>query len=153
MNPIFLSAITTFVGFGSFAVSRISWTRTFGIFTSIGVALALLLSIVLLPIMLSFDMQYRNSKKRKQNEKKSIGFWKRYRTFVENPYQWIILISVIIIIGVIGFLRVRVEGNPIDMFPADSDIRQADALVAKHLGGTRFLWIELENNQFFLANE
>jgi hydrophobe/amphiphile efflux-3 (HAE3) family protein len=146
MKPIFLSAITTFVGFASFSFSRIGWTRTFGIFTSIGVALALLLSIILLPIFLSYQKRFTISQSGDQKtHPRRQWLMGGYKNFILSPVKWIVMVILIIAIGIIGFLRVRVEGNPIAMFPPKSDIRKSDALIEKYLGGTRFLFILLEH--------
>ncbi|MBD3391419.1 MAG: MMPL family transporter, partial [Chitinivibrionales bacterium] len=146
IKPILLSAITTFVGFASFAFSDVIWTRIFGIFTSIGVALALLLSIVLLPIVLSFDrLSPAVSRPDRGPDGGEARLWRPYKRFIFSPYWWLVPVAVIVAVGVLGFLRVRVEGNPIAMFPKDSDIRRSDAIVQKHLGGTRFLFILLQD--------
>jgi len=144
MNPIFLSAITTFAGFASFVFTRVSWTRTFGIFTSIGVVFALLLSILLLPIVLWYD---RRPPRAFDTERRRSGtaekIFSAYRRFIFNPALWIAAIAAVLLIGIIGFVRVRVEGNPIAMFPSGSNIRRSDAIIEKYLGGTRFLFILL----------
>ncbi|MBD3317636.1 MAG: MMPL family transporter, partial [Chitinivibrionales bacterium] len=41
LRPIVLSAVTTFVGFFSFAFSDMPWTRGFGVFTAVGVVFSL----------------------------------------------------------------------------------------------------------------
>ncbi len=152
LNPIFLSAVTTFVGFASFSFSDVIWTRTFGIFTAIGVALALLFSILLLPIFLAIDPQKNAAAKTHagpgQPEQKSANRLLRlYRRFIQHNFAWAGILLVILVIGVTGFMRVRVEGNPIEMFPPQSIIRQSDNLISEHLGGTRFLTILLEHKK------
>jgi uncharacterized protein len=149
LNPILLSAITTFVGFASFSFSRVIWTRTFGIFAAIGVALALLLSIVMLPIFLAFDRKAAKMPPRDAAPVDKLldkgGFWRIYRDFVVHKWAWVFVLAAIAATSAIGLSRMRVEGNPISMFPPKSAIRQSDALISKHLGGTRFLTILLRH--------
>lgn len=146
MKPIFLSAVTTFVGFASFSFSRVIWTKTFGIFTSIGVALALLLSIVLLPIYLFVHRERRGdlSAKAQQPAQEPSWFSGAYRRLVSSLPAGIALAVAIAAVSIVGISMVRVEGNPISFFAPQSNIRKTDELVTKYLGGTRFLSILLE---------
>ncbi|MBD3239119.1 MAG: MMPL family transporter, partial [Chitinivibrionales bacterium] len=149
LKPIFLSAITTFFGFASFSFSKTIWTRNFGIFTGIGVALALLFSIVLLPIVLYYDRKdcARLAGESTRSRLLPAGFWPLYERFVLTSYRWVGLGLLVVVVGVVGFLQVRIEGNPITMFREGSEIRQADELIGKHLGGTRFLHVVLTHKE------
>jgi predicted RND superfamily exporter protein len=146
-NPIVLSSITTFAGFFSFAFSRMIWTQGFGIFTSIGVVFALLLSLILLPIVLSWEKPQKVTGSDSQTQHEKSHLWGFYKRFITSQIQWILLAVIVITIGIIGFLKVRVEGNPIAMFPPNSDIRRSDDIIAENLGGTRFMWILLEHKK------
>jgi predicted RND superfamily exporter protein len=114
MKPILLSAITTFVGFASFSFSHTLWTRTFGIFTGVGVALALAFSIVLLPIVLWYQRGQASAASQTAGSAAGTerGFWHAYSGFVFNPLRWFVLVAAILVVGVVGILRVRMEGNP-----------------------------------------
>jgi hydrophobe/amphiphile efflux-3 (HAE3) family protein len=145
LRPIILSALTTFVGFFSFAFSDMPWTRNFGIFTAIGVVFSLLLSVIIVPIVLSYE---KNPRVEKAPDKEGISptarLWRAYHRFVFESTHWAVLAVAIVVIGVVGFLRVRIEGNPITMFPGNGDIRRTDELVGRYLGGTRFVNVLLE---------
>lgn len=149
LNPIFLSAVTTFIGFASFSFSKTIWTRNFGVFTGIGVALALLFSIVLLPIVLYYDRKdcARLAGEMTRSRLLPSGFWPRYEHFVLTSYRWVGLGLLIVVVGVVGFLQVRIEGNPITMFRRSSEVRQADQIIGEHLGGTRFLHVVLTHRE------
>jgi predicted RND superfamily exporter protein len=148
MNPVFLSAITTFAGFASFSMSRMMWTRTFGIFTSIGVIFSLVLSVALLPIVLYYDSRPPLLRKRAKPGRRFLPKTADlYRKLIFKPAAWWLGILFVAIIGIAGFIRVRVEGNPIAMFPPSSDIRKSDDLIGKYLGGTRFLFILLTHKE------
>lgn len=147
-KPILLSAITTFVGFISFAGSRVTWTRIFGIFTAIGVALALLFSLVLLPIVLYYVKDWTGGSESKKNEQRGGSqqpfWWPVYARFTASRFQWIGVVIAIVIVGAVGYMRVTVEGNPIDFFPPRSDVRRSDKLIETYLGGTRFINIVIQ---------
>lgn len=148
LRPILLTSITTFIGFGSFMFSDISWTRYFGIFTGIGVIVALFLTVILLPIFLYYEPTSKEIKKdSEKNLRISEAFLDRYRTIIfETPFLKFLLLA-IFIICIIGALRTRFESNYISMFSPNSTIRKSDDLIAKHFGGTRFFYILLTHKE------
>ncbi|MBD3344570.1 MAG: MMPL family transporter [Chitinivibrionales bacterium] len=154
MKPIFLSAVTTSAAFASFGFSANLWTRMFGIYTSIGVAFALLLTIILLPIFISFGRIPTRAPLEKA-EKKAVksDLWHRYfDTFIVSK-NWLFLLAIIAVVAAVGFFRVKVEHNYIAMFPQDSEVRKSDSLVARYLGGTRFFSVTLEHKEKKLNTE
>jgi predicted RND superfamily exporter protein len=50
--PVLMAGLTTIVGFGALATSEVTPMRDFGIFTAIGVAVALLVALTLIPALL-----------------------------------------------------------------------------------------------------
>ncbi len=53
MRAIILTSLTTFFGFASFLFSDLKWTQSFGLFTGFGVVIALFLTVLLLPLLIS----------------------------------------------------------------------------------------------------
>lgn len=58
-TPILLTTITTTVGFASLFVSDFSVIQQFGLLTAVGVILALIVTLTLLPALLSFGIRYQ----------------------------------------------------------------------------------------------
>lgn len=58
-TPIGLTTITTMVGFGSLFISDFSVIRQFGLLTALGVLIALVVSLTLLPALLSYGVRVR----------------------------------------------------------------------------------------------
>ena len=61
-TPIILTTVTTMVGFSSLAISDFTVIRQFGLLTALGVLLALVITMTLLPALLSFGIHYRHGK-------------------------------------------------------------------------------------------
>ncbi len=141
LRPILLTTITTFAGFGSFAVSRISWTREFGVFTGLGVMIALILTAVLLPLFLP-EGALLSAKNREQD--RISRAWIRLSGFVLGSRWWAPGVVVVLAISAVGLLRIRVESNPIAMFDRSSELRQSDRIIGRHFGGTRFFSVVLK---------
>ena len=148
IRPIVLTSVTTFIGFGSFIFSEISWTRHFGVFTGIGVMISLFLTVLLLPIFIYYEpKQKKIPVAPKSNITVSGGFLDRYRKIIfESPFCWYLLL-VILFVCVVGGSRVRFESNPISLFSPKSTIRKSDKLIEKYFKGTRFFYILLTHEQ------
>lgn len=58
-TPIILTTVTTMVGFASLFISDFSVIRQFGLLTALGVLIALIVSLTLLPALLSFGVRVR----------------------------------------------------------------------------------------------
>jgi hypothetical protein len=143
-----LTSITTFIGFGSFVFSDISWNRQFGLFTGIGVMLSLLFTILLMPIFLYYEKaDFIEKKLLKRRPEFSEEFFIFFKKLIFNSPFCTILFTGIIIICVIGSLRVTYESNPITMFSQNSNVRKADDLITRYFGGTRFFYILLSHKE------
>jgi len=148
LRPIALTSITTFIGFGSFVFSEISWTRHFGLFTGIGVIFSLLLTVILLPIILYYEPEPKKAQNRVGSDVYlPDSFLKSYRKTIFNSPFCLILFIALIGICVFGALQVRYESNPISLFSPNSSIRKSDDLIAKYFGGTRFFYILLNHKE------
>ncbi len=147
LRPIVLTSLTTFVGFGSFVFSSISWTRHFGLFTGIGVILSLFFTILLLPIFLSFESKKHRMKAGGSPDTASQGSPSWYRILVFDSPLWIGLVIVIAGVGIFGATGVRVESNPLAMFAQDSPVRESDRLIEQYFGGTRFFSVMLRRTE------
>lgn len=144
LRPVILTSITTIIGFGSFAFSAISWTRHFGIFTALGVLFALLFTLILLPVLLSWEsgsaVRTNTTNTRAPTRSGFMGWYRR--VILESPL-WIALLIVVGIGCIIGSMKVRFESNPIGLFSPKSEVRQSDALIARSFGGTSFFSVVL----------
>lgn len=148
IRPIVLTSVTTFIGFGSFVFSDISWTRHFGVFTGVGVMISLFLTVLLLPIFIYYEpASAKNNISSVKDTELSGSFMTRYsKTIFGSNFFIYFLIVLLVICGIGGFL-VRFESNPISMFSSKSTIRKSDALIAKYFGGTRFFYILLTHKE------
>ena len=148
IRPIILTSVTTFIGFGSFVFSEISWTRHFGVFTGIGVMISLFLTVILLPIFIFYGPKPKKVKEvSKSKASVSEGFLDRYRKIIfESFFCWYLLLA-ILIVCIVGGLRVRFESNPISLFSPKSTIRKSDKLIEKYFKGTRFFYILLTHKE------
>jgi hydrophobe/amphiphile efflux-3 (HAE3) family protein len=144
LKPILLTSITTFIGFGSFVFSQISWTRSFGVFTGLGVMLSLLFTVILLPIFLYYGKrEHESAREIDKFEALPTSILPRLSTILFKTPFAIILFLLVAVVSVIGVRRIYFESNPISMFSKDSPIVKSDEFITDQFGGTQFFSILL----------
>jgi len=136
--PILLAGITTMVGFFAFVGSYLTIVTQFGIFTGIGVAFGLLVSITFIPAVLSYLKQPKIKQKVVGKDNNLLShFLDKWAYFVLNKSKWIIASSVIIIIlAAIGIPSLHREVNMTEYFKKNTDIRLAEEMMEKNFGGS-----------------
>jgi uncharacterized protein len=142
--PVLMAGLTTIVGFGALATSEVTPMRDFGIFTAIGVAVALLVALTLIPALLVLvplrgsDGGHRAAPGDPSGPASPRGYLiALYRFFGRRKRR--ILIAAIILTGVFagGSTRLIVDNELIAYFKRDTDISIADAFLREHFLGTR----------------
>ncbi len=136
--PIILAGVTTLIGFLSFIGSYLTAVTHFGVFTGIGVAFALIISVTFIPALLTF---LKKPKIRRNEEGKEdnviVHFLDRLAFFVLNNEKLIIASAIIlIVISIIGLPRLTREVNMVEYFKKDTDIRIAENMMEKNFGGS-----------------
>jgi len=140
IDPIFMAAATTFFGFSSFAVSALSWTKYFGFFTGLGVVIALLLTIFLLPSFFVRDEKGVSDDKVKTLV--PLSFFNRmiFRTPLSK-----ILFVLALAFSVFYVPKIKFDSNPISLFDKNHEVRKSDAIIGEQFGGTRFFDVMIES--------
>lgn len=136
--PIILAGVTTLIGFFSFAGSYLTTVSHFGVFTGIGVAFALLISITFIPAVLAYLKQPKI--KRTQSGKEAhllVHFTDRLAAFILRREKLIVYSGgIIIVLALFGLPHLHREVNMIEYFPKDTDIRIAEDMMEKNFGGS-----------------
>lgn len=144
---IVMTAVTTAAGFSSLGLSDLSIIKDFGLFTAFGVGVALLISITFLPAMLyklSKPTQFRSAEDRYFLD----SVFNTISGTVHNHANLVIAV-VIILIGLSLWVvpKIQPETNYIIFFSRDSDVRQANALVNTHFGGSNTFEIVVDTKE------
>ncbi|MCP5003494.1 MAG: MMPL family transporter [Planctomycetes bacterium] len=141
-TPCFLTSATTAIGFLSFMVSDVPPVKTMGIFTAAGIIMSFIVSIILIPILISIFpgrpvvgaqtvLKSQNSKKLKFH-----GMFSRVGAFVNEHTLPIFIASVIFVcLSVYGGTRIKVESNIFESFPENSEISRSTSFIESNLMG------------------
>ncbi len=145
-GPVIITSVTTAFGFLSLNVSSIGSVGQLGLFTSIGVIIAMVFSLSFIPASLAL---MKIPKKLKKKSKQGIlqRVVDAYAGFLLKHYKIAMaIIAVIIILSITGFNRIKLENNTINNFPKDHPARISYEHINKNFGGTTFLSIMVEGD-------
>ncbi len=134
MLPIFLTSLTTAIGFASLGISHVVPVSTLAIATASGAVLAFLISVFWMPsvlLLLKKEIKFQNNEKRET-------FWKdlEYGKFITSNDKKIVLITgLVFLIISIGLVKLKVDSNTIRYFDKNVEIRKSTDFLQKNLTG------------------
>jgi predicted RND superfamily exporter protein len=138
IRPVFLSNVTTAVGFGSLMISDMQPVVDFGIFAAVGMLLSFLLNFMIVPGVLSILHATRESVRLVNSHwTAAIG------QAMVGRRRWVLLLTGIVIIISIGLTtKAKAESNVLKFFPGSSKISRDYQFIGKNLTG--FYTVELD---------
>lgn len=147
-KPMLFTSLTTCAGFASLAFTPIPPVQVFGIFIGIGVVLAWLLTISLVPayIMLLPESSLENFGLKEEEASgllpKSL---QKIGSFTYKQFKLVLLATVALsVIAYIGIQKIVINDNPVKWFEEEHDIRIADAAINKAFAGTYMGYLVLQ---------
>jgi predicted RND superfamily exporter protein len=151
--PMFYTTITTCAGFGSLAFTPIPPVQVFGVFIALGVFLAWLLTITLIPayIMLMSEDALKNfGLKVDPGQEDSQPFLSRLMFRIGNmtyKFSKIILMIAVLLTGVAyyGITQIEINDNPVKWFQKNHEIRIADRELNARFAGTYMAYLVVES--------
>jgi hydrophobe/amphiphile efflux-3 (HAE3) family protein len=136
--PIFLTSLTTSVGFASLTISEIVPVATLGIATASGAILAFFLSVVLMPaLLLLLNKDIQKSDKKELDKKSSDERYQKYAKFlVANDKKILFFTTLLFGFFALGLFHVKVDSNTIRYFDKEVEIRKATEFISENLTGS-----------------
>ena len=135
---IFLTSLTTAIGFFSLSISSMKPFRDFGIEAGIGVLIAFIVSIAFVPSVLVNIKPSSIYKKRKPK----LLVWSEildnvYYLVSRNPKRVIFISLIILIVSVIGIFRIDSNSYILSNFSSQSSLRKDFYFFEKNFSGVR----------------
>ncbi|MCP5347855.1 MAG: MMPL family transporter [Gammaproteobacteria bacterium] len=152
-RPMLFTSLTTSVGFASLALTPIPPVQVFGLFVGLGVLIAWLLTVTLIPayIMLMPEASLAGFG---LNESASGGAPRQtlltrllHRTgrFTWQHSKLIVGVSLLLCVGAwYGITQIRINDNPVKWFSETHEIRIADRALNERFGGTYMAYLALQ---------
>jgi hydrophobe/amphiphile efflux-3 (HAE3) family protein len=147
-KPILFTGLTTVAGLLGLLMHSIRPARQFGILTSAGIAIAVILTLVMLPAWLSLLPPPGKGRRRIIKSKtRPDRLLEKSAAVVRRHPGRIILISIgITLLFSFGILRLKVESNQEMFFPEKHPVRVASALINSHFGGSQAVSVMVEGD-------
>ena len=131
---IAMTSITTAIGVGSFAGSEVAPISDLGIFASLGVMVSLVLTLTLLPALLSLT---KLKPKPKKGSQKIDIIMKRLASIPINHTKSVLVSSfVVVIIALVASTQVDLSHNPLKWFQPDNMTRVSTEVIDGQMNGT-----------------
>ncbi|MDR2501609.1 MAG: MMPL family transporter [Treponema sp.] len=172
-KPVFLAALTTFAGFGSFCFTMVLPIREFGFFSSFGVLASFGVAVTLIPSLLiirgpkSPQRPGRGGAAEAQVE----GGLEAPGSPVFDPLSGAVadaLISInrkrrlimvltagVILFSLYGLSQVIIDNIMVEYFKSDTDIARSDRFIREHFGGSKVVNVvaEADSSEILLRPE
>ncbi len=131
--PIFLTSLTTAIGFATLTISKVIPVLTLGIATASGAVLAFILSVTWMPaVLLILKKPVKPSVSAQTKSLDSFG----YGAFIlRNNKKIIMITATLFAILAVGLFKVKVDSNTIRYFDKSVDIRQGTEFLMENLTG------------------
>lgn len=133
---LFLTSLTTMIGFLCVSFSKIPYVHTFGVDSAVGVAIAFLIAICLTPVLLYY-IPLRLVKLRKIKWNKLLesiyAFAKRHTVII----VWIY--GVLVLVAIVGITRVNMNNKLLDAIGDRSSLKQDFEYIEQEFAGVRTL--------------
>ncbi|ODS24793.1 hypothetical protein AB835_01695 [Candidatus Endobugula sertula] len=150
-TPMLFTTLTTAVGFASLWLTPIPPIQVFGLFVALGVLVAWLVTITLVPaylLMLSektlAHFGAKNGQNAFMNTWLNLGLMQLGRQAFSRSRIVLIIMVTISCIAAIGLKDIRVNDNPIKWFNSEHPIRVADTGLNQHIGGTYMAYLTFQ---------
>ncbi len=133
-----LASLTTAIGLLALSAVPIAPIKVFGLFTTIGVLLSFIFSMLLLPLMLDIWSPYAERPPRCHSDTTpgiQVFLQKVEHLGYRYPYGVIIVFSLCILLSVYGITRLKIDTDFIKSLPESSQIRRDVGIVDTHMGG------------------
>jgi predicted RND superfamily exporter protein len=147
--PTFLTLITTVVGFLSLLFSSIVPIRDFGIYTSVGIVIAFILTYTLLPALLYFFtpkklVAVHDHDNNTYNIMRKTLFW-----IFRHQKTIIVTTCILLVLSAIGIYNIKVNNLLLEDLSDGVKIKQDFNFFDKHYSGVRplELTVEIKNNK------
>ena len=150
--PCLLTTLTTMGAFLSFLTVRIRPFRELGVYASVGVVTALVLTFILVPFFYSFGMKKNARIANPANQKNRHDLFDRLLArvhwIVTAEPGWVVAFFVILaLVSIAGALKVQVESNMAQMLSKKLPLRQAYDFIDERMGGSMSMEIMLDTGK------
>ncbi|MCK5825373.1 MAG: MMPL family transporter [Ichthyobacteriaceae bacterium] len=144
-KPVVITSITTAIGFVSLLTSQVYPIKYFGVFTALGVVMAMVFSLILIPAgIMVFGLPKVKKEKDTLGSSEQNMAYKFASIILKYKSASIYGTIAIVILSIIGMQKIWINSSFLEKFEKDSDIVQTDRFINENFGGTTQLNLILD---------
>jgi len=153
--PLFITTLTTAVGFMSLWWAEMPPFRVFGLFTAIGIIFCWLVSISLVPAMLSLMQPHisgylkrrRSARVHDESSLLTRGLVGLASAIINNRKTASVIMVAVVIVSALGMRSLYVDSSWLSDFNDDSEVVMATDMLNSKFDGTIFLNVVIDGKQ------
>jgi predicted RND superfamily exporter protein len=147
-KAVFLAALTTFAGFGSFCFTSVLPIREFGFFSSFGVIASFLIAVTLIPALILVKGPEPLSTGRGKRADSGDSFLSGIAGLfgvITGKRRTVICVTVLIVaVSIYGVTKVVIDNVFVEYFKTTTDISCSDRFVREKFGGSKVVSIVVQ---------
>ncbi len=149
--PVSVAATAAMIGFLTFVFgSYLTMIQQFGIFSALGIFIALILSLTFTPALIfSLDKKTETTELHIKQDKKSFldSFLLKITDLISyRPLYIIIPWSVVFIISLVGITKIERKSDMIEYFKKNTETRKSEKLLQKKFSGSQTLYVSVKGD-------
>jgi hypothetical protein len=149
--PVILAAATTAIGFISFVFGAyLTMIKDFGIFTAIGTLIAVVLSIFLVPSLISaFSLNSKRIDKEKPARKtilSNVILHPLVTLLFKHPKYSLVAWAIFLLVSSVGIFQIKTSVNMSEYFKKDNPTRVSEDIMQQKFGGSQPVFIVFEGD-------
>lgn len=158
-TPMLFTTMTTAVGFMSLWMAPIPPIQVFGLYTGVGIILAWLFTMTLLPAYIMWmpekALQDFGAKRSKSKSNTLLTKVLEYFDLLSKTHRYRVLFSafIVLLISGYGISTLIINDNPTKWFSESHEIRKADALVNERFSGSYLVYLTLDQKDLTPVRE
>jgi hypothetical protein len=137
--PCFFCTLTTALGFGSLATSNMPAVKQFGVFAAIGVVIAFVIGMTLVPVGLSFLEPPATPPRTAQHRLILRGLAWASRVSIDHPFRVLAVFFAITVLSFAGLPGVRNNTDLVRFLRSDTPLHRDTTFIDAHLTGATTL--------------
>ena len=149
-SPVVMTSLTTAAGFMALLSSFLVPQREFGVFTTIGILAAMVLSLTLIPallVLLKLPVEGKKKEWKLEHNLLSRGLSK-LGTGVYRHRAWVLGIALVLLVtSLVGIPKMRLETELSQYIGEDTTIAKAMDVMEEHFGGAMQIAIEIDTKK------
>lgn len=155
-RPLLLTSLTTCGGFFAVAYSEFSFVQYFGVFAGVGVLIAFLLTVFVLPILLAkFYVEPKIDNPANQTNKLNEMLSRFIQTTIKSRYVSLTVFILFTVIMLSAAINVKVDSSNVKSLSSAEEFSDDLETINQNIGGTFFadIWFSSTNENAFKRPE